>query len=194
MQPLVILLTGATSMIGKALSETLSKSSDHLILASRSKQKLKNLYSSIKSPTPFEIYELDICDETAINQMVSSIIKKHNRLDVLIHNTAIYPWKKIEDLSLKSWQDTLNATLTSAFLLTKACIPHMKKQNFGKVVYLSSIAGEHIGLPFMSAYSASKAGLNGFMRTAAIELAPFNINVNSISPGKIYDEKILNEQ
>ena len=88
----------------------------------------------------------------------------------------------------------MDTNLTGAFLLTKYCIPSMKKRGFGKFVFISSIAGESIGLPNMSAYATSKSGLNGFMRTAALELAPFNINVNSISPGKIYDPSALSQE
>lgn len=70
----------------------------------------------------------------------------------------------------------------------------MQEKRQGKIIYISSLAGEIKGLPHMSAYSATKAGLNGFMRTCALELAPFNINVNSISPGKVYDHTTLTKE
>lgn len=115
-------------------------------------------------------------------------------LDAVIYDTAIYPCKNVETLSISEWQSTLDINLTGAFLLTKMCTPIMKKQTSGKFILISSIAGELIGLANMSAYAASKAGLNGFMRTLAIELAPFNININSVSHGKVYEVSTLSAE
>ncbi len=107
---------------------------------------------------------------------------------------ACYPWKLISELSLIEWQQTLDTNLTSAFLTTQACFSVMKKQPAGNIIFISSIAGEIIGLPHMSSYATTKAGINGLMRTAAIEFAPYNIKVNSISPGKMYDSQNLEEK
>lgn len=104
---------------------------------------------------------------------------------------GIYPWEPIESLSAEDWQKTMETNLSGAFLLTKYCIPFMKQKRSGKFVFIASLAGDPLGLPNMSAYAASKAGLKGFMRTVALELASFNINVNSISPGKTYDPSTL---
>ncbi len=190
MEKKIILIAGATSMIGNALLKILDQEDNALILLGRNSEKLHLLANEIK--TISEIYVTDFASEASIFHTVEEILKKYNRIDDLIYNIAIYPWKTIENLSSQEYRQTLEVNLTSAFLLTKACIPTMKKYNSGKIIYISSIAGENIGLPNMAAYSASKAGLNGLMRTCALELAEFNINVNSISPGKIYDSIHLN--
>lgn len=139
-------------------------------------------------------YILDFSSESEIFSTLEKIQEEYGIIDALIYNIALYPWKSISSLTLKEWQETLNLTLTGAFLATKACLEGMKKQHFEKLVFLSSVAGENLGLPNMSAYTASKSGLNGFMRTAALELAHFNINVNSISPGKVYDPSQLTKE
>src|SRR6185437_3108338 len=121
------------------------------------------------------------------------VLNTYNQIDAVIYNTAIYPISNVELLSHKAWRDTLDINLSGAFSVAKACVPIMKKQNSGKFLFISSTAGEIIGLPSQVAYATSKAGLNGLMRTLAIELAPFNI-VNSISPGKVFDTSTLSQE
>ncbi|MCP4474875.1 MAG: SDR family oxidoreductase [Gammaproteobacteria bacterium] len=188
----VIIITGATSMIGCATAHLFNERNIQLILIGRSLTKLAALTSRLNANVI--TYALDICDSNAISQTITEIKDKFQRIDCIIQNTAIYPYKPIESLDLLEWNNTLAATLTGPFLFTKACISTMKKQRHGKIIFISSIAGEIIGLPNMSAYAAAKAGLNGLMRTTAIELAPYNINVNSISPGKIYAADALTKE
>ncbi len=189
----VIIITGATSMIGNAVARLFDNHHAHLILIGRSTAKLENLANTLN--TNVTTYTLDICNTDTVPQIIDEVEQRFQRIDCIIQNTAIYPYKAIESLGLLEWNNTLATTLTGPFLFTKACIKTMKKQQHGKIIFISSIAGETIGLPNMSAYAAAKAGLNGLMRTTAIELAPYNINVNSISPGKIYDsESLTNEE
>lgn len=189
MEKKIILISGATSMIGNALLETLDQADNILILLGLNQEKLELLANEIK--TISEVHVTDFASETSIYNSIEEVLKKYQRIDAIIYNIAIYPWKTIEELSCQEFRQALEVNLTGAFILTKVCIPAMKKNNTGKIVYISSIAGENIGLPNMAAYSSSKAGLNGLMRTCALELAKFNINVNSISPGKIYDSTQL---
>lgn len=187
----VILIAGATSMIGRACAHVLCALNTSIILLGRSEKELLTLAQEVGRDTEF--YVIDFTSEDSINRALEEILKKHRRIDVVIHNVAIYPWKSIENLSLVEWQESLTTNLTSAFLLTKAVAPSLKRQKSGKIIYISSIAGEQIGLPYMASYAASKAGLNGLMRSCAIELAPFNINVNAVSPGKTYDPSQLTD-
>jgi 3-oxoacyl-[acyl-carrier protein] reductase len=188
----VVLISGATSMIGTAIARLFSENGAKLILLGRSEEKLKRLANELN--TKAAIYAVDnIADSNLISEALSNIITHFKRIDCLIQNTAIYPYKTLEDLDLSSWNETLAVTLTAPFLILQHCIPILRKQNQGKVIFISSIAGEVVGLPNMAAFSAAKAGLNGLMRSAAIELASSNINVNSISPGKVYDMNLLSQ-
>lgn len=191
MRDKVVLITGATSMIGQACAHFFLQKGMKVMLASRSADKLENFAKTLTGH--FDLCVVDICSEADVHSMVEQTMTSFHHIDAVIHNIAIYPWKLINDLDLSDWKQTLDTNLTGAFLTTKACAPIMQKQREGKFVFMSSLAGESIGLPYMSAYAASKAGMNGFMRTAAIEFAPYNINVNSISAGKIFDPQSLTE-
>lgn len=187
----VVLILGATSMIGDACARLFSQYGMKLMLVAKDENKLRKLAHELNENVEFCIADLSSSDQ--INLIVNKTLKSFNRIDTVIHNVAIYPWKKIDELSLAEWNNTLNINLTSAFLATQSVFSVMKKQRVGNIIFMSSIAGEKIGLPDMSAYSASKAGLNGFMRTAALEFAPYNVNVNSISPGRMYDASTLTQ-
>jgi 3-oxoacyl-[acyl-carrier protein] reductase len=192
MKDKVVVITGATSMIGRACAQLFSKQEMKLMLVGRSLEKLKEMASNL--PGTVEIAAVDSCSEKEIKAMLQRTISLLGHIDAVIQNVAIYPWKCIEELTLEEWQKTLNTNLTSAFLTTQGAFNEMKHKKRGKFVLMSSIAGESMGLPHMAAYSASKSGLNGFMRTAAIEFSKHNINVNSISPGKMYDEQDLTKE
>lgn len=192
MKDKVAIITGATSMIGKACAELFSEQGMKLFLIGRSLEKLEKVAADLSGTV--EISALDNLSDTEIKKAIQSAITLFHHIDAVIQNVAIYPWKSIDELTLEDWQQTFNTNLTSSFLVTQACFSEMKEHKKGKFVFMSSIAGENIGLPYMSAYAASKAGLNGFMRSAAIEFSKYNINVNSISPGKIYDEQTLTEK
>ena len=178
-------------MIGKACTQVLAKDDTQLMLMGRDKKNLETLAGELK--TKVELCVVDVTSELDVTSAVDRTMRTYGRVDAVMQNIAIYPWKRIEDLSLQEWQETLNINMTGSFLLTKAFFSVMKKQKSGSIVFSSSIAGEIIGLPHMSAYAASKAGLNGFMRTSALEFAPYNINVNCISPGRIYNPSTLTE-
>ncbi len=96
---------------------------------------------------------------------------------------GIYPPGKIETLDEAGWHHTLNANLTSTFLSTKCALPFLKKSSQGRVIVTSSITGHITGLSDFAPYGASKSGQVGFVRSAAVEFAPYNITVNALLPG-----------
>lgn len=187
MKKQVILIVGATSAIGQATAHILADK--QLILVGRDRNKLESLLQKLNVSA--DIYVANIASEIEISSCINQVLKTYSKIDAVIYNTAIYPINDVESLSHKAWHDTMNINLSGAFSVAKACIPIMKKQKSGRFVFISSTAGEIIGLPGQAAYATSKAGLNGLMRTLAIELAPYKINVNSISPGKVFDKSTL---
>ncbi|MCH9621732.1 MAG: NAD-dependent glycerol dehydrogenase [Chlamydiia bacterium] len=187
-----IIIAGATSMIGRACVNLFNSPDYSLVLIGRNLQKLESLTKDLTAQ--HEIHTIDFSSTETIQSTVKDIVSKHPTIDTLIYNTAIYPWNQIENILSNDWQQTISINLNSAFYLTQALIPILKKQKSGNIIYVSSIAAESMGLANMSAYTSSKAGLNGLMRTCALELAPYNINVNSISPGKIYDTTRLSKK
>ena len=107
----------------------------------------------------------------------------HGGIDILCANAGIFPQARIEDLSPEGWDHVMATNLKGTFLVIKACLPHLKKSDQGRVVLTSSITGPLTGFPGWSHYGATKAGQLGFMRTACIELAKYGITINASAPG-----------
>src|SRR5262249_53414748 len=123
-----------------------------------------------------------------LERAVAVARERFGRLDVFCHNAGVYPESPIEELSIDEWQHVLDTNLTSTLHAVKSCIPIMREQAYGRIVLISSITGSRVGYPGLAAYSATKAGMSGFMRTAALELAPFGVTINAIEPGSIRTE------
>jgi 3-oxoacyl-[acyl-carrier protein] reductase len=134
------------------------------------------------------VFPANVCDEQEISTMVEKVTEEYKRIDVLVHCAAIYPQAPISSLTLNEWKEVIEVNLTGTFVVLKACAAVMKRFQSGRVILISSVAGETVGLPHYSHYASSKAGMNGLMRTAALELAKYNIMVNSISPGNILNQ------
>jgi 3-oxoacyl-[acyl-carrier protein] reductase len=103
---------------------------------------------------------------------------------------GIYPATPLADVELEEWDQVFRTNLTSTFLTVKACLPAMKEQRYGRIVLISSITGARVGYPGLSHYGATKAGMIGFMRTAAVELAEHGITINAVEPGSIRTEAL----
>lgn len=137
-----------------------------------------------------EVFPADIADEPRVLQLERDVIAKLGPVDILINNAGIAVRKLCVDLTLAEWMGVLNTNLTSAFLLCRSFVPHMKGRGYGRIINIASIMG-HISVPMRTAYSSSKAGLMGFTRALALELAPDGITVVSISPGPYATEMTI---
>lgn len=141
--------------------------------------KLEKRFSKI---TKCRSYKVDICDEVQIKNSILSFIKEFGGIDILVNNAGIWKEGKIGRLSLEKWEETIRINLTSMFLFTKYAVPQMKLKRYGKIINISSTAGQR-GEAHYSHYAASKGGMISFTKSLASELGPFNINVNSVAPG-----------
>ena len=106
-------------------------------------------------------------------------------LDILVQNAGIYPWTLIENTSPEEWDKVLAVNLKGTFLAARAALPHMKQKRSGRMIFTSSITGPRVTSPGHGHYSASKAGINGFIKSAALEFSGYGITVNGIEPGNI---------
>jgi 3-oxoacyl-[acyl-carrier protein] reductase len=106
-------------------------------------------------------------------------------LDVLVHNAAHIVHEPLERLSEETLDATLRVNLQACFWLTQAAVPLMRKRGGGRILITSSVTGPRVAFPGLAHYAASKAGVNGFVRSAALELAPDRITVNCVEPGFI---------
>ena len=115
-------------------------------------------------------------------------LELYGRIDVLCPNAGIFPETRIEDISETEWDEVCAVNLKGPFLVAKACLPQMKRQGGGRIVITSSITGPRVSSPGHGHYAATKAGVLGFLRTAALEWAPYRITVNAVEPGNILTE------
>jgi 3-oxoacyl-[acyl-carrier protein] reductase len=128
------------------------------------------------------------CDVTELEQaqdVEEKVIGKYERIDILVNNAGIYPQKAFLDMTADDWNKVLRVNLNGVFHCTKAVIPKMVKQRYGKIVNIASIAGAVVGFQNLTHYSASKAAIAGFTKSLALEVAQYGINVNAVAPGPI---------
>jgi NAD(P)-dependent dehydrogenase (short-subunit alcohol dehydrogenase family) len=177
------LITGASKGLGRAIALALSQAGANIALVSRDRDKLNAVRGEIgKAGVKAEIFVADVKDETSIAQLEPEVRNKLGNVQILVNNAGINIRKNLVDFSLEEWRDVVDTNLTSAFLMCRAFVPHMRGNGYGRILNLTSIMS-HVSLPQRSAYSASKTALLGLTRALALELAADGITVNGISPG-----------
>nr|HMN85852.1 SDR family oxidoreductase [Bauldia sp.] len=119
---------------------------------------------------------------------VAATVDAFGGLDILVQNAGIYPWTLIEKIDPEEWDKVLAVNLKGTFLAARAAVKPMKASRAGRMIFTSSITGPKVSSPGHGHYSASKAGINGFIRAAAIEFSGYGITVNGVEPGNILTE------
>ncbi|HER25371.1 MAG TPA: 3-oxoacyl-ACP reductase FabG [Candidatus Atribacteria bacterium] len=182
----VAIITGAGRGIGKAIAIALAREGASVIINDVDIQTAEKVTKEIKSLGWKALaIQVDVSDSKEVNQMVQSVIKKFKRVDILVNNAAIIKRGLIEDLKEEDWDRVIDVNLKGAFNCMKAVAGIMKKQRYGKIVNISSIAGKVGDLASAPCYGASKAGMICLAKSLARELAPYNINVNVVAPHAI---------
>jgi 3-oxoacyl-[acyl-carrier protein] reductase len=185
----VVIITGASRGIGRGIADLFSNEGAKLVLVGRDEAQLKLVKENIENKGEKAIYiKADVSNPKDMESMVEEVLKEYGKIDILCHNAGIYPHARLENMTLEEWQKVIDVNLTGTFLAVKACIPAMKNQGCGKIVVISSISGPQTALPGYSHYTASKGGIAGFIKTAAVELAKYKININAVEPGNIMTE------
>ncbi|HLD81390.1 MAG TPA: SDR family NAD(P)-dependent oxidoreductase [archaeon] len=170
----IAVVTGATKGIGKGIADKFKELGAKVVVSARHEAK-----------TEHEFFVCDVCRFTDAQALIDGAVKRHGRVDILVNNAGIYPFKPLKDMTEGEWDAVIDTNLKGVFNCTKAVLPHMMKASYGKIISIASIAGTQVGFPNLAHYCASKAGIMGFTRAAALELAPYHINVNAIAPGAI---------
>ena len=185
----VVVLTGANKGIGRGIAKVFSREGAEILLVGRDRESLNSTQIELESQggkCAFFAGDVGLEDDT--KKMAEEAMRRFGRIDILCHNAGVYPQAWLEEMTPSEWDQVIRTNLRSTFLTVSACLPSMKERKSGSVVMTSSISGPQVGWPGGAHYTASKAGMNGFMKTAAIELAKYNINVNAVEPGNIATE------
>ncbi|MCL9815561.1 3-oxoacyl-ACP reductase FabG [Natronocalculus amylovorans] len=132
----------------------------------------------------------DVTDLATIEMAVEATVDSLGGIDVVVANVGVYPSGRIDALSVDSWHEIMDINLAGAFRTVKASLPALKQSDSGRIVLTSSITGPMTGYPGWAHYGATKAGLLGFMRSAALELAPEGITINAVLPGNVKTEQL----
>ena len=184
----VALITGASRGLGKAMALALGEAGARLALTSRDPAQLSAVADEArKLGAEAEVFRADVATESEVLQLERDVKNKMGQVDILINNAGTVVRKLCVDYTLADWNTVMDTNLTSVFLMCRSFVPHMKGRGYGRVISISSIMA-HISLPQRTAYSASKAGMLGFTRALALELAADNITVVTISPGPFLTE------
>lgn len=187
----VVMVTGAGRGIGKAIALRFAQEGADIAILEQAEE--------TGTATAHEIGQLgrrvslqtgDVADFAAVNRAVSQIARELGRIDVLINNAGIEKRAPFFDIAPEDWERQLAVNLSGTFYCTQAAAREMAKRRYGRIVNLSSIAGL-IGPIDLAAYGASKAGIVGLTRAAALDLADYGITVNAIAPGPIETELML---
>lgn len=190
LQSKVALVTGSSRGIGKAIALEFLQHGAIVILNGKSAE---NLYATEKElkesgyKDQLLAVQADVSSETEVRALFDRIMEKYQRLDILVNNAGIYQNSLLMRMDEKEWDRVMDNNLKSAFLCSRQAARIMMKQRSGRIINISSVVALG-GNPFQANYAASKAGMDGLTMSAAKELAPYGITVNSVAPGYILSD------
>lgn len=176
----VCIVTGAASGIGLAICEKLVEEQCKVVMIDVNEELLKE--QSLRHQSPYVVADLALRKDC--KNVVDFTVERFGRVDILVNVAGLQSIHPIEDFPEDTWDYMLDVMLTAPFLLTKYCWPHMKAQNWGRIIHLNSIHGL-VASEFKSAYITAKHGLTGLTKVTALEGGPFGITVNSICPAYV---------
>lgn len=189
LQGAVVVVTGASRGIGHAIAEELGLSGAKVVVNYvKSKVAADDLVNTLEqSGTESIAIQADVSDPQQATRLIEETIQRFGRIDVLVNNAGINLDHSIKKLTIEEWDRVITDDLSSCFYTVKAALPYFLEQKSGKIINISSMNGEVASFG-QANYTAAKAGIIGFTRTVALELAHSNITVNAVCPGYIETE------
>ena len=179
----VALVTGGGSGIGFAIARGLAHAGARVAInGATAPSSTRPRRSSPMKASMFACYPFDVTDEAAVTAGFAALARDLGPTDILVNNAAINQRQPLEQFSLADWRALQAANVDGPFLATRAVVPAMKANRRGKIINICSIASD-LGRPNIVPYATSKGGVKMLTRALAVELAPFNVQVNGIAPG-----------
>lgn len=185
-----VVVTGATKGIGKGIARVFARAGADILITGRNESDAARTVEELAAlgSGRSNFFLGDVSDRSSCEAMAAKAIELHGGIDVLCANAGIFPDSRLAVMTEEDLDLVIGTNVKGTFLSVQACLPALEKSAHGRVILTSSITGPITGFPGWSHYGASKAAQLGFMRTAAIELAPKGITVNAVLPGNIATE------
>ena len=181
----ICVVTGGSGDLGRAISKALLDQGGHVTIIGRTLAKLKAAYAELGVSNQLLDYAVcDVLDAHAVRTLANKLVAKFGQIDVLITAAGVQHRQPILEFTAKEWQRILDVNLTGTFHCAQFFTQHMAAKRSGRIIMVTSLSAE-IGIPNISAYAASRGGIKQLAKTMAVELAPLNVTVNCIGPGRI---------
>lgn len=179
----VVLVTGAAQGIGAAIARRFAESDAFVALADLNGEAAAAQADALAGAA--RAYRVDAASRDELCALVAAVERDGGRLDVVVHNAAYFPLTPFAQIDEPTLERTLSVNLSALFWLAQAALPAFERAGGGRLLVTSSVTGPRVAYPGLAHYAASKAGVNGFIRAAALELARRNVTVNGVEPGMI---------
>ncbi|MBB2200737.1 SDR family NAD(P)-dependent oxidoreductase [Gluconacetobacter tumulisoli] len=179
------IVIGGAQGIGAAIVTRFVREGASVVIGDWDEAPAQALAARLGVPGAVHVVRTDVSSREATERLVRETVERFGRVDILVQNAGIFPWTLLEDTSEQEWDQVLSVNLKGCFLSLKACLPIMKRQQAGRIIFMSSVTGPRVSSAGHGHYGASKAGIVGLIRGACMELAPYGITVNGVEPGNI---------
>lgn len=189
----VAIITGGSRGIGRACVKFFAEAGcDVFFTYNKAKEEADKLIEELKyTNRKIKAYQCSLDNdkeaEKKIIEIVKNVVEEFGRIDILVNNAGIWEYGEADKMTLENWNRTMTINVTGTMLFTREVIPYMKKQGGGKIIMITSTAGQR-GEAFHSHYAASKGALISYVKSLSTELAPYKILVNSVAPGWVDTE------
>jgi NADP-dependent 3-hydroxy acid dehydrogenase YdfG len=184
----VIVITGASSGLGAAAARRLSAEGATVVLGARRSDRLESLTREFDAKGAKSLaVTVDVADRTQVQKLVDAAVQTFGRIDVLINNAGVMPLSPLENLNVDEWDRMIDVNIKGVLYGIAAALPHMKRQQAGHIINVSSVAGHKVG-PTFAVYSATKHAVRTLSEGLRMEVKPYNIRTTIISPGAVTTE------
>jgi 3-oxoacyl-[acyl-carrier protein] reductase len=186
------IVTGGSKGIGRGIAETFADAGVNVVVTGRSQSDIDACVADLAGkPGTVTGVAADVTSQEDCRRVVATAVQRHGALDILCANAGIFPSARIEDLTPENLEEVIGVNFKGTVYIVQAALSALADSGHGRVIVTSSITGPVTGFPGWSHYGASKAAQLGFIRTAAMELAPKNITINAVLPGNIITEGLV---
>ena len=181
----VVIITGSSEGIGREAAFLFAEESPRVVIAARREKLLAEVLDNLKGgPEKHLSCPTDISKDEEVENLISEVIRKYGRVDILVNNAAVSYIGRVKDMNLERAKNALDINLLGTIRVTRCVLPHMIKQQGGHIINISSIIGKR-GVPYRSIYCASKFGIEGFMESLRSETDKHNIKITIIRPPSV---------